>query len=201
MRWVAAILIVLATGLPSAAQAPHGNQKLPDYYPMKTGTKWTYRVDSGNGKSVTVISQIAKNETIDGQSMARLEIAVNGNVAATEHLTSTAEGVFRCRYNGVEVSPPLCILQYPFKEDATWEANPTIGAQALKVKLVSAKLEEVATPVGKYKAAPVVSETIVNGTKITTRLWFVADMGIVKQDTDIGEQKIKMELIKFEPSK
>ena len=54
--------------------------------------------------------------------MARSETVVNGNVVATEHLTSSAEGVFRCRYNGIEVSPPLCIFKYPIKENATWEA-------------------------------------------------------------------------------
>jgi hypothetical protein len=201
MRWVAGILILLASGLPGEAQAPKSGQTLPNYYPLKPGTKWTYLVDSGNGRTVAVTNQIAKTETIDGKSMARLEASVNGGVVATEHLTSTAEGVFRCRYNGVEVSPPLCILKYPFKADATWEADATIGAQNLKVKLVSAKLADVTTPAGKYKAAPVETETSVNGTKIKAKLWFAPDVGIVKQDTEIGEQKIKMELIKFEPVK
>jgi hypothetical protein len=201
MRWVAAILIVLAAGLTSAAQAPRAKQKHTDYYPMKPGTKWTYLVDSGNGKTVAVTNQIAKTETIDGKSLARLEASVNGGVVATEHLTSTAEGVFRCRYNGVEVSPSLCIFKYPFKENATWEADASIGAQQLRVKLVSGKLEDVSTPAGKYKAAPVETETTVAGTKIKAKLWFAPDVGIVKQDTEIGEQKIKMELIKYEVGK
>ena len=198
MRWVAGIVIVIAIGLPGEAQAPRDNQKLPDYYPLKPGTKWTYLVDAGGGKTVAVTNQIAKNETIDGKSMARSETIVNGSVVASEHLTSTAEGVFRCRYNGVEVSPPVCILKYPFKENAMWEANATVGSEQLKLKGVSGKLEQVTTPAGKYMAASVVTETTVQGTKIKAKFWFAPDVGIVKQDTEIGDKAIKLELIKFE---
>ena len=101
MSWVAGILIVLVSALPSEAQSPRGNQKLTNYYPLKPGTKWTYRGDVGDGNKVEMSSQVAKNETIDGKSMALLESFVNGNIVASEHLTSTAEGVFRCRYNGM----------------------------------------------------------------------------------------------------
>ena len=203
MRWVAGILIVLVAALPgeAEAQSPRGEQKVPNYYPLKPGTKWTYHVDAGNGKKVEVSNQITKDETIDGNSMALLETIVNGSVVSTEHLSSTAEGVFRCRYNGIEVEPPLCIFKYPMKEEATWEAEAKIGPQQLKVKSTSGKLVEVTTPAGKYKAAPVVTETEINGTKIKTKLWFAAEVGIVKQDTAIGENNVNLELIKFDAEK
>jgi hypothetical protein len=201
MRCIAGILIVLITALPGEAQSPPGKQQLPDYYPLKPGTKWTYHVDAGNGNKVEVRNEVTKNETIDGKSMALLHTIVNGSVVATEHLSSTAEGVFRCRYNGTEVEPPLCIFKYPMKEEATWEAEAKIGPQQLKVKSASGKLVEVTTPAGKYKAAPVVTETAVGETKIKAKLWFVPDIGIVKQDTAIGDKNVNLELIRFEAAK
>ena len=203
MRWVTGILIVLVAALPgeAEAQSPRGEQKVPNYYPLKPGTKWTYHVDAGNGNKVEVINQVAKNETIDGKSMARLETVVNGSVVATTHLTSTAEGVFRCRYNGIEVSPSLCILKYPIKEDAMWETDAKIGPQQLKAKYTSGKLTEVTTPAGKYKVAPIVTETDVNGTKIKAKLWFAPGVGIVKQETELGDKNANLELIKFQAAK
>jgi hypothetical protein len=203
MRWVAGMLIVLVAALPgeAEAQSPRGKQKVPNYYPLKPGTKWTCLVDAGNGKKVEASNQVTKNETIDGKSMALLETIVNGNVVSTEHLSSTAEGVFRCRYNGTEIEPPLCIFKYPMKEEAMWEAEAKIGPQQLKVKSTSGKLVEVTTPAGKYKAAPVVTETAVGGTKIKAKLWFAPEVGIVKQDSAIGEKNVNVELIKFEAAK
>jgi hypothetical protein len=198
MRWIAGLFIVLVTALPVDAQVPQGKKKLANYYPLKPGSKWTYQVDPGNGTKVEVINQIAKNEAIDGKSMARLEATVNGNVAATEHLTSTSEGIFRCRYNGVEVSPPLCIFKTPFKEGTTWETDASIGAQKLTVKSASGKFEDVTVPAGKYTTLPIMTETTVNGTKIKATLWFAPDVGIVKQDTEIGDRSVTMVLLKFE---
>jgi hypothetical protein len=201
MKWVTAFVIVLASAPFSGAQAPEGKQKLPNYYPLSPGNKWTYHVDAGNGKKVEVSNQIAKTETIDGKPMARLETLVNGNVVATEHLTSSTEGIFRCRFNGVEVSPPVCILKYPIKEEAMWETDAKIGGQQVKIKSTSGKFEDVTTPAGKYKTAPVVTETDVNGTTIKAKLWFAPDVGIVKQDTEIGENKVNLELLKFDAAK
>jgi hypothetical protein len=201
MKWVIAFVIVLASAPFSGAQAPQGKEKLPNYYPLSPGNKWTYQVDAGDGKKVELSNQIAKTETIDGKPMARLETLLNGNVVATEHLMISTEGVFRCRYNGVEVSPPVCILKYPIKEEAMWETDTKIGGQQLKIKSSTGKFEEVTTPAGKYKTAPVVTETDVTGTTIKAKLWFAPDVGIVKQDTEFGEKKFNLELLKFDAAK
>jgi hypothetical protein len=202
MRWVAGIIVVLVTALPGVAQEDAKSKKLPDYYPLKVGTKWTYDVDPGTGQKVQVSNQVVKNETIDGKSLAVMESVVNGMVVATEHLASTPEGVFRHRANGVSVEPPLCIVKYPFKEDESWEAEPKIGPQQLKMKLKSGKKdEEVSAPSGRYKTVSVSVETTVNGVKINSQSWHAPDVGIVKQITELGDKKITMELVKFEAGK
>jgi hypothetical protein len=199
MRWAPGIFIVLVTALPGLSQdAPKKAEKLPDYYPLKVGTKWTYEVDPGNGQKLQVGNQITKIETIDGTSLALMEIVVNGMVASTEHLESTPKGVFRHRSKGVEVSPPVCVIKYPYKEGDTWMAEPKIGPQQLKLSIKSGKEEEVSVPAGKYKAVSVNVETVVNGVKIISTSWHAPDVGIVKQFTEFGGKNLKMELVKFE---
>ena len=89
MRWVAGVLLVLATGLPGYGQASRAKQKAPNYYPMVPGTTWTYLVDSGNGKTAAVIARIAKTETIDGyfngQIGIRRQRKCRGNRAPDQH--------------------------------------------------------------------------------------------------------------------
>jgi hypothetical protein len=198
MRWVTGVFVVLVTALPGVSQVAPDKKKLPDYYPLKAGTKWTYELDAGNGQKVQLTNQIVKIETIDGQSLARIESVVNGMVAATEHLASTPKGVFRHRVNGVEVKPPVCIMKYPFKEGESWVAEPMVGPQQLKMSIRSGSNEEVTSPSGKYKTVTVVVETSVNGVKLNSTSWHAPDVGIVKQITEIGGKNINLELIKFE---
>jgi hypothetical protein len=202
MRWAPGIFIVLAIALPAIAQdAPKKDKKLPDYYPLKVGTKWTYEIDGGNGQKVQVTNQITKVESIDGKSLARMESVVNGMVVATEHFESTEKGVFRHRSNGIEVTPPVCVIRYPYKEGETWVAEPKIGPQQLKLSFKTGKEEEVSVASGKYKAISVNVESEANGAKINATAWHAPDVGLVKQFTEFGGKNLTMELIKFEAAK
>ena len=136
-------------------QIPEVKQQPLNYYPLDPGTSWTYALDLGTGKKIETGNRIAKTEVIDGKSMARLEALVNGRVVSTEHLVSTPEGVFRCRDNGIEAVPPVCILKYPLREGTRWELTTTIGGQTLEMKLEAGRVEELTTLAGKFHAVPV----------------------------------------------
>ena len=151
MRWVAGIFIVIATALPDGAQAPPAQKNVPDYYPLKPGATWTYDLDPGNGRKIRVTNQIARIETIDGKSMARVETVINGRVALTQHLLSTPEGVFRCRMSDADVSPPLCFLKYPFKEGETWKAEPVIGNEHSQMSFKNGRHEELTSSATRYR--------------------------------------------------
>ena len=62
------------------------------YYPLKLGTNWRYRIETSDGEQGQLTQQIVKIEKIDGQDLARLEVIVNGEVVASEHLRSSAAG-------------------------------------------------------------------------------------------------------------
>jgi hypothetical protein len=111
------LLLVCALLLSAAvltAGEPRPGRDIRNYYPLEAGNTWTYRVEV-NGKDVTATSRIAKIEKINDISMGRLEATVNDKIVATEHLQQNDKGVFRHRFNGLEVEPPLELLRYPAK--------------------------------------------------------------------------------------
>ncbi len=201
MRWIAGIFLVIATTISDGAQAPPGRKELPDYYPLKPGTKWTYDLDPGNGRKIRVTNQIARLETIDGKSMARLETVINGRVALTQHLLGTPEGIFRYRISEADVAPPLCILKYPFKEGETWEAEPMIGRELSKMSFKSGRHEEVTSTAAKYQAISVLCEINGGGARVKTTSWYVPDVGMVKDTRDLGGKTVTMDLVAFEAGK
>ena len=94
MRQLGGYLFVLAISLTSGAERTAiGQDKAPDYFPLKAGTKWSYELNQG-GKKIKINSQIAKVEKIDGKSLSLFETTINGEVAATEHLATTEAGRF-----------------------------------------------------------------------------------------------------------
>jgi hypothetical protein len=204
MKAITGVFVVLLATLPGWAQAPalaRAKASPPNFYPLKPGTKWHYQVEMGGGQKITMVNQIAKIENIDGKDMARLDSVVNGNVVATEHLSATPEGVFRNRFNGVEVSPPVCLLKYPVKEGTIWETQTKLGDQQMTVTGREGKSEDVQVPGGKFHSMTVVVEATVSGMKVSTSYWFAENVGIVKQTLDLGGRTINMELVKFEEGK
>ena len=147
------------------------------------------------------VNQIAKIENIDGKGLARLETVVNGEVKATEHVGVEAGGVFRYRFNGVELTPPVCLLKYPIKDGDTWETETKIGAQQITVSGKEGGQKNLEVPAGKFDTISAKIETTVGGNKISNTYWFAPDVGIVKQAVDLAGRSINMELLKFEEAK
>lgn len=197
MRSFAALLLVLGVILVSTRPSIADDKvKPPDYLPLKEGMKWHYQVE-GNGVKVPLITQVAKIESINGQPLARVETVAKGMVVASEHLSNTPQGIFRHRFNGVDVSPPVCVLKYPVKNGASWESENKLGEQKAKMACRVGS-DEVEVPAGKYKAVTVQVDAEVEGMKLTTTYWFAAGVGIVKQTVEFGGRKTTMALEKFE---
>lgn len=186
------------------ATAQEKSQESKSYYPLKAGNKWTYQIESdavAKG-SAKLTYQIAKIEKIDGVSLARLETIARGTVAATEHLNVTEKGIFRNRYNGTEVSPPICILKFPIKKGSTWKTESKVGDEKLSVSCKSDE-DEIEVPAGKFKTVKVVldAEVVDAGIIVSTTYWFASRTGIVKQHVNINGMQFSILLEKFEEGK
>jgi len=194
----------LALSCQPLATAQEKTQDSKSYYPLKAGNKWTYQIESDSVAkgSAKLINQIAKIEKIDGVSLARLETIAKGKVAATEHLNATEKGIFRNRYNGTEVSPPICILKFPIKKGSTWKTESKVGDEKLSVSCKSDE-DEIEVPAGKFKTVKVVMDAEVAGAGIlvSTTYWFAQGVGIVKQHVNINSMQFTILLEKYEEAK
>ncbi len=199
MNYSITLLTLTAFALSATARV-QAQEKSPDYYPFTVGTKWHYQVDPGNGVKVDIINHLAEIEKIDGISMARIETTTQGQVAATEHMSQTEKGLFRRRFGGGKISPPIQLLKYPIKKGEQWESKHSIAGQSLTSKC-TVDLAEVTVPAGKYKAVKVVVDAKQAGNNISTTYWFVENVGIVKQTVSLGETNVVISLEKFEKVK
>ncbi|MBL8829944.1 MAG: hypothetical protein JNM18_23395 [Planctomycetaceae bacterium] len=167
--------------------------KTGDYYPLKLGTKWNYELKVGDRK-VLITNQVAKIETIDEQKMARVETVMNNNIAATEHLTSTTTGVFRTKFNGSDVNPPICLLKLPVKVGDEWKDTNKIGNDELKTTCKVEAAETIEVPAGKFDTLRVNVSAQVGDQSVETIYWFAEGTGVVKQSFNAGDMKLYIEL-------
>lgn len=170
-----------------------------NYYPLKTGHTWHYRVDI-NGKMAMAASTVAAIEKIDGRDLARLEGTMDGKIIATEHLATTPRGIFRHQYNGIPTDPPFLLLRYPLKPGDKWEGTARLGKGRIEYTAVT-KEEMVETPAGKYSAVRVDFDLTEAGNRVATSYWFAPEVGMVKQTIDAAGVTVTLILDRFEKTK
>lgn len=196
-----AVAFVAMTAAAATAQSPPAGKteaKAADYFPLKVGTKWTYRIDNGSGQKVRLSRQVTGTEA-DGS--ARLEIITDQQKdRGTERVLTNGQGVFRVEMSGYAVTPPLCLLKYPAKPGQTWDSDMKTGVGPLaKVHGSQGAPEEVEVPAGKYRAIPCTIVVTAGSEKSTNVFWFAEGVGIVKQRSELGDVSVVVELTKYEP--
>jgi hypothetical protein len=188
-------LVLTLTTSPQAAQDTGAK-----YYPIKVGNTWTYTFRLGD-QSFPMVSKIAGEDNSGDLKLYRLEGETNGQQSAVEHLQVTDKGVFRHKYNNVDVDPPFQVLRFPMKDGDSWSMDNTIAGQSLSSKIKVSK-EDVTVPAGKYKAFKVTVDTDVGGQKLHSTQWFAPDVGLVKQSVTLPDGRMgTMELDKFKLAK
>jgi hypothetical protein len=177
------------------------DEKQPNYYPVGVGHTWEYDLQVA-GMTKTFTAKFTKSEKDGDKELFLLEAEIDGmNVPMTEHVSVSAAGVMRHKFNGIALETPLPLLKYPYKAKDSWTTKTKIGGDELEVKAETGEVEEIETPAGKYRAVPVTLEAEQMGMKVVTTYWFVADVGIVSQKMKIGEVEFSTKLKKFTPGK
>jgi hypothetical protein len=195
MRAPAVLLVLALAAGPGAA-----DKDAPDYYPLKIGTKWHYRLDL-NGQTVPVENQVVKVEIVNGAPVAQVDTFLQGKVMASEQLQANAQGVFRLKSNEQEFKPAVHLLRYPAKDGESWE-TVTGGGAPIRYRCKAVR-ETVKVPAGTYQAVRVQIDADQNGTLLVQTLyWFAPEVGMVKQVFQGGPQnRGTLELEKFEPAR
>ena len=193
------VLLLLAAFGPAGGQEKKTTKSI-DYYPIEPGNAWDFRV-SANGKNVVISTKIEKVEKIDGQSLSLLTCST---APITEHLTKTADGIFRARLNDAIVSPPFCLLKAPMKVGTKWGNEFTAGTDPGRHRYTAEiqAEETVEVPAGKFKTLRVYFDLQdANGQQVKTTYWFAPNVGFVRQQMELPNATILLEMQKFERAK
>lgn len=167
----------------------------PDYYPLNVGERWEYKVQVAD-KTMEVANEITKIETINNDSLARVETVSNGKTLATEHLKTSEKGIFRYRIQGLEVNPPLCLLRYPVKEGDAWETQITTGGENAKVTCRVLGQRKIKVSAGEFDTVLVEIHAEASSGNVTSTYWFAEGVGVIQQITELPNLKISMTLEK-----
>jgi hypothetical protein len=189
---LAAGAVLLLVGQAVLAQVPASTN---DYFPVKTKSKWTYKV-----LDQTVEVVVAGTEKYNNEDCVKLDTLVNGKVVASELMVVKADGIYRVKVKDDKIEPPVKIFMSPAKKDLEWEVKSKVGTQSVsgkfKVKDIS---EKVTVPAGQFDTILVEGiDMDIAGTKTTVKMWFAKGTGIVKEVYKIQDSETVLELTKFE---
>jgi hypothetical protein len=168
----------------------------PDYYPLQVGNQWNYKLIVNDKKEVTMITRIAKMETIKDQPYFRLEAEVNGRIAATEHLRHSDKGLIRLRTNDFEADPPILLIKKGAKPGDKWGGTITVAGKKSKYESVAAE-DMVKVPAGRFKTLRVAIRLEEGANVVNTTYWFAPGVGFVKQTVEAPGLNINIELEKY----
>src|SRR5262249_19231388 len=136
------------------------------YYPLKTDSEWTYKVQGGPIKV-----KVVGTEKAGGVTGFKLETSAGGKVSATETVAVMKEGVHRLNVNGITPHRPILFL--PADPDATkeWVVNSKAGGQEIKGTF-KVDREKVTVPAGTYETIHVKGADFTIGAgKSTVEYW------------------------------
>jgi hypothetical protein len=185
-------MVILFAGA-ALAQPP---KDADGYFPIKPGTKWTYKT----GDQIVEVRVADKTVKFNNEDCVQLETSVGGKVVASELYSIKADGVYRVKVKDDKIDPAIKVLPIPIgKNGDAWKFNSKVGTQAVsgefKVKDVKEKLK-----IGdkEYETVAIEgSELDVAGAKTTVRLWFAKDKGIVKLYYKIADTETQLEMTDF----
>src|SRR5258708_29636978 len=76
-----------------------------DFYPLKIGTKWTYKLTGQEGKFV--VTALAE-EKVGEAACVKFEAKLKDQLVGTEHIALLKDGFHRFKYSDMTIEPPIC---------------------------------------------------------------------------------------------
>jgi hypothetical protein len=167
------------------------------YFPLKVGSKWTYKV---NDSLVEV--RVAKAEKVGAEEQYVVETTVGKDAKTAEMYVVRADGVYRTKVKDDKLDPPVKILPLPAKKDS-WEVNSKLGTQSVKGTLKVIGDEKLKVQGTEYDTVQVEGKDLeVAGAKANMNVWFAKGRGIVKEVFTLANgDKVTLELTKYEEGK
>lgn len=161
-----------------------------EYFPAQPGTRWEYRMSSGQQLSV----RIAGPSTVGTRSCVVVE-TVLGPQTSREHVAVTDAGftAFKVEnaFGALEYPAPIVRAKLPFKKGDSWQITLQEGPQLNTYQYRTEGQESVTVPGGTFDAWKV-STTL--GPAVMTN-WYAKGFGVVKQVYQFNGQAMATELV------
>jgi hypothetical protein len=174
-----------------AAPAP-ATATTSEYYPLKNGNKWTYRIDEQRSLEMKV-------DKFENGEATIVTMAGNRQVAK-DTIQVKGDGIYRTKINDLAITPPIKILELPVKKGTSWEIKSKVQDKEIIGKLtVKDEKEKLKLKDGKEYDCVMVDgpDFKVDGSATKMKLWFCAGKGIVKLSYETGQQEAVLELSDF----
>lgn len=175
-----------------AATAPSATGAA-DYFPLKTGARWTYKVNE-----ITIVVKAGAADA-DG---TKLETLVGDKVVASEVVKVTADSVTRVKINDAPITPPVQILKLtggkPVKGDK-WMVDSKIRGADVKGEFVIKDDADVVKVAGADVKCVCVegADFDIAQTKTAVKYWFAPGKGVVKLSYSIQGVEAVLELKEY----
>ena len=215
------VFLILLIGV-SQVHAQEPVQPTFEHYPLKIGTRWTYRVYDKKAQQ-TKTDPVRKVEVsvereefytenrLDKDGKMKLEKypgyilkSTSGSKSTLDHVIVTRQGFLRVHTAGTPLTPPLLFLKLDLdKGQKSWEWPSTSGNTTINGTFtVSADTIRVLA-FKDPKSAVLVSyrDQQAKEKQVEIDFWFVQGVGMVKQRIRERTHDIELELEKYEPAK
>src|SRR5262249_22802560 len=118
--------------LTPAARAQLTMKDSTDYFPLKEGNTWTYKVTGDKeGKGPGVV-KVAGREKSAETAAARLETRREKELVATELYTVEKKGVYKVEVGGTKLDKPIRLIKLPVKEKENWKVDVKVGDKKIE---------------------------------------------------------------------
>jgi len=195
------IIILAIVFLTAGASAQKSEAPAADYFPLRVGDSWTYRMaDGGTEYSLKVIGE--KKQT-DGTVRFQVEKLAGAKVLLSFskkdgwvllHSETYSE------HEGLEAKyePAKQYLKNPLVAGAQWGWQGTDYTQTeMQEDNQVTGPEEVTVPAGKFQAMKVVSKVAGTSAPLTRTSWYAPGVGMVKSTSEAGQIKYGWELADY----
>ena len=164
------------------------------YFPVKKGTKWTYKYAESD-----VVMEV-KESGAD----VKVDTLSNNKAVASETLQLKADGIYRIKINTLDIVPPLKILELETKDGklvpkakgTKWPVDSKVQQASLtgEYEIGETAKMSLPAPLGDVDATKVTATLNIAGTATTVTYWFAPNKGQVKVSYTIAGNTQEMSL-------
>jgi len=199
----AVVLLAAAVGFAQdKKEEKKDDKKAVNLYPLAKGTKWEYTVKFGDQEleATQEVTDVSKPEKKEERAVSTIATKVAGR-DVSEEMSADEKGVYRHAMQGQKLDAPIFAIKYPVKAGTKWSEKLKMMGQDVEADFEMKDAEKVKVAAGEYSATPVEMTIKVAGQTVKATNWYADGVGIVKQEMDLGQVKMSMELKKFTAAK